>query len=112
MKVNPPEKMRFPKAHIVEALTQLGNRVYRFKNGNSNLPSHGWVEIDLSNNERERKMFLNVGSNGKAVALVHACPQLPADVRYVWQGRIYEPPMIPAACPRCRYRLDYVSKRG
>ena len=108
--MNPHDKTKFPKAHIVEALPQFGNRVYRLKN--SDLPSHGWVEIDLSNNERERKMFLNVGSNGKAVALIHACPQLPADARYVWQGRIYEPPMIPAACPRCRYRLDYVSKRG
>jgi hypothetical protein len=103
-------KVKMLRLRIHEAFPQFGNRVYRFSN--DDVPSQGWVEIDLSKNEDQRKMFLNVNEKHVAVALIHACPQLPKDARYVWQGRLFEPPVIPAACPRCRYRLDYVPKRG
>jgi hypothetical protein len=103
-------KVKMLRLKIHESFPQFGNRVYRFSN--SDIPVQGWVEIDLSHSENERKMFLNINEKHVAVVLVHACPKLPDGVRYVWQGRIYEPPAIPAACPRCRYRLDYAPKRG
>lgn len=93
---------------IVKVLPQCGNRVYEFEEG---VPRSGWVDFSLEDFPSERPLFLNV--NGDHVkAIVHACPQLPENARYVWQGRLFQPPKIPAACPRCRYRLDYVPKRA
>jgi len=93
---------------IAKVLGELGNRVYAFSD--DDVPTHGWTTVSLVGFNDERSLFLSVRDD-VVTALVHACPQLPANARYVWQGRLYLPPKVPVACPRCRYRLDYLSKR-
>lgn len=98
-----------PKVYrISDVLFSFGNRVYEFTD--ETIPRSGWIDISLDGFPNERQLFLVV-KNNVVSAIVHACPQLPPNARYVWQGRLYQPPKVPAACPRCRYRLDYVPKR-
>ncbi len=96
------------KIELVKVLAECGNRVYKFK---GELPNAGWIRFGLGKFKDERQLFFNV-EDDTVLAIAHKCPNLPEDARYVWQGRLYTPPKLPAACPRCRYRLDYVSKRG
>lgn len=97
------------KLKVIKVLSEMGNRVYEFKN--SKIPSSGWASIDLAEFVEQRRFFMDV-KDERVVALIHHCPQLPANARYVWQGRLFKPPSLPLACPRCRYRIDYKPKHG
>jgi len=82
------------KVKIVE---KLGRKIYRLKpvDGKGDLGRAGWLQFENSNTNY----------------FYHHCEDLNAkgsDVYYVWRPRIYDPPEQPVACPRCRYRMDYV----
>ena len=77
----------------VEVVEQFGRKLYRLSPTNTGkVPSAGWVEI-------KGNLFF-----------VHHCNDLPEDIYYVWEPRVYKPPDAPVACPRCRYRMDYRPK--
>ena len=97
------------KVKIKKVLSEYGNRVYVL---NGEVQSGEWALVDLSGFPEQKAFFLNVSEDGTVQALVHKCPQLPDKAFYVWQPRLYKPPMKPFACPRCRYRLDYQPQRS
>jgi hypothetical protein len=95
---------------VTKVLSEFGNRVYCF--AGKNIPKADWMTFTLGEYRDQASMFLEVKDDGVVTALVHACPQLPEGARYAWQARLYKQPLKPAACPRCRYRMDYVPKHG
>jgi len=82
------------KVKIVE---KIGHKLYRLKpvDGKGELGISGWLQIE----------------GDSANYFYHHCNDLDANIYYIWRPRIYDPPETPAACPRCRYRMDYAPAR-
>ncbi len=70
------------------------------------VPCYGWINLDLAEFSGEAERFTGV-VDGCVSVVIHHCPDLKDEERYIWQPRSYTPPELPVQCPRCRYRLDY-----
>lgn len=99
------QKMKtMPIMKIKEKVTECGNRVYILE---GEAPKAGWVTLDLGAFPDQEKLFTGL-VNGKADVMIHKCSDLTKfGAIYAWQPRKHEFPMMPPACPRCRYRIDY-----
>ena len=97
-------------AKVSKVLSEFGNRVYCFSG--KDVPTAGWLTFSLGVHHEQSPLFIDVKEGGFVTALVHKCPQLPEGARYAWQARLYKQPLKPVACPRCRYRMDYMPKHG
>ncbi|MCW3994938.1 MAG: hypothetical protein NWE98_02160 [Candidatus Bathyarchaeota archaeon] len=94
---------------VEEVVYDYGNRCYKLSGAND--VRSGWGIIDLSKFPEQKKLFFNV--KGDTVeAVIHRCIDMKVeDLYYVWEPRKHAFPLMPPACPRCRYRLDYLYKR-
>lgn len=99
-------RIRLPVVKIVAVLPPLqnGNRVYLLDG--SDLPDRGWAVLNFNGCDDEEKRFMKA-QNHRAVVMLHKCPRMLPNVRYAWQPREFAPPLIPAACPKCKTRMDY-----
>lgn len=102
-------------AKIVEILPNAGNRVYRLKLSEP-IGRSEYVQLDLTDNPDEIPLifYREIPANQKTLAnvFIHNCVDFRENknsdegIFYAWPPRMNG---RPAACPRCKRRIDFVS---